>query len=80
MNKMYLTFHQMETIPHKESVHVRDQERRIGFIEYQISRASYKPWLLILPGVQERFNTLRQARDYALKHITRVYSKVECEN
>ena len=80
MNELYLTFHQTATIPHKEDVRVREQIKRIGYIEYQISRASFKPWLLILPGVQERFNTLRQARDFALKHVKRIYTKVECEN
>ena len=80
MNELYLTFHQTSSAPHKEDVHVRDSAKRIGYIEYHLSRASYKPFLLIMPGVQERFNTLKQARDFALKHMVKVYTKVECEN
>lgn len=79
MQEMYLTFRQTSTAPHKETVHVRDNERKIGFIEYSLSR-SIEPWLLIIPGVQRRFNTLHQARAYATAHMKNVYSKQDCEN
>ena len=80
MTDLYLIFHQTSSAPHKEDVHVRDSVNRIGYIEYQLSRASHKPFLLMMAGVQERFNTLKQARDFALKHVKRIYTKVECEN
>ncbi len=85
MQSMYLTFNQVSTIPHKETVHVRDSQRSIGFIEYHKSRpfknrSEGSDWLLILPGVQQRFNTIHQAREFAKQHIERVYSKQDCEN
>lgn len=79
MQEMYLTFRLVSNIPHKETVHVRDSERRLGFIEHHMSRP-FKNWLLILPGVQQRFNTIHQAREFAKQHIERVYSKQDCEN
>jgi hypothetical protein len=79
MQQVYLTFRQVSSAPHKETVHVKEQDRKLGFIEYSLSR-SIQPWLLIIPGVQRRFNTLHQARDYATQHIKNVYLKQDCEN
>ena len=79
MQAMYLTFHQVSTIPHKETVHIRDSERSIGFITYTKSQ-HFGSWSLVIPRVNKRFNTIHQARQFAKQHMERVYLKQDCEN